>query len=487
MKFKLRDYQEKDVNKLRERFRAGDRAVLYQLPTGGGKTVVASHIIEGAAKRKNTVWFLVHRQELVRQSSATLHEIGVPHGIISPGHSPDPFASVQIASVQTLARRLGKYRAPDLIIQDECHHLRAKTFSSIIDYYSSARLLGLTATPIRLDGQGLGRHCGGHFDSMVNGLPLSELIQIGNLARPRIYSPPIGVDLSGLHKRYGDFVQSEAAAAMDKPVITGSAVEHYRKICSGAPAIVFCASVAHAEHVAEEFRAAGFQAASVDGSMHDNDRKGRIAALGNGGLHILTSCDLISEGTDIPIVSAAILLRPTASLSMIMQQIGRALRMFHGKQFAYILDHVGNIARHNLHGLGYPEWDIEWSLDGEVKKSKKKNAELELKVRQCPDCYGTHYYAPVCPYCGHVYEVNARTLEEVSGELQEIDDLTRDRLRQAEELRRKEFQKKEERMCRTLEDFQAIARARGYNEKWALIRWNMRKGRRSSGPRLPGV
>lgn len=474
MKYELRDYQRKDRDKLRQCFARGDRAVLYQLSTGGGKTVVFSAVTEGAAKRGKKVLILVHRQELLRQSSETLNEIGVEHGLIAPKYTPS-WSNVQVASVQTLVKRLHKVEAPDLIIADEAHHARAGSWSTIFNHFSKARILGVTATPIRLSGEGLGRESGGVFDSIVNGPPISELIRRGYLAPPRMFAPPVGVNFSKAHKRYGEFIQSEIAEEMDKPVITGCAVKHYQNICNGAPAIAFCASVAHAEHVAEQFRQAGFKAASVDGSMHDNDRKGRIAALGNGGLNVLTSCDIISEGTDIPVVAAAILLRPTASLSLCMQQIGRALRIHPGKSHAVILDHVGNVMRHNLGMLGLPEGDLEWSLDGEsTRKKGKTDEESDVKIKQCEQCYAVHPPSPTCPYCGYVYQVSARELQQVEGELKELD---RERLEQIEADRKRMFAKREEGKCKTLEDFQALAAQRGYNPGWAYHRYRARQQR----------
>jgi superfamily II DNA or RNA helicase len=505
MKIRPRDYQHDDIDKLRACYRNGDRAVVYQLPTGGGKTIVSSFIVHSTSTRKIITWFLVHRQELVRQSIRTFNELGIPHGVIATGFTPDPFADVQIGMVQTVANRLGKLRAPGFIVQDEAHHLRAKTFSSIVDYYPEAKILGLTATPCRLDGQGLGIQCGGHFDSMVNGPTLSALIDQGYLCRPKIFTPSLG-DLSGLHKRYGEFIQKETLAVLDKPKITGCAVEHYQKICHNVPAIVFCASVGHAENVAAQFHPAGYRAASIDGAMHDNDRKGRLTSLGNGGLHLLTSCDLISEGFDLPVVGAAILLRPTASLSMLLQQIGRALRPIyaHGydlrtpagrlaaiaasvKPHAYIIDHVGNINRHQLHGLGRPEWDIEWTLDGEVKR-KKGASDSGPPFKQCPQCYGVSAPSPSCPMCGFIYEVQARELEQVDGDLQEIDEMTLQRLKKIEDDRAKYARMREVSQLKTLEDFQKYGQDKGYKPNWAYINYNIRAKRRGSpAPTLPGV
>jgi superfamily II DNA or RNA helicase len=308
---------------------------------------------------------------------------------------------------------------------------------------------------------------------MVNGPKMSELIDRGFLARPRVFAPPVGADLTNLRRKYGEFIGSEVAEAMDKPVITGDAIEHYRKLAHNIPTIAFCASVRHAEHVAEQFNAAGYRAASVDGTMYDTDRKNRINALGTGGLHVLTSADLISEGVDLPIVGAAILLRPTASLGLYMQQVGRALRMYPGKSEAIILDHVGNTLRH-----GFVDDDREWTLDGEkVRPKKKDDDEPDVKIKQCDECYAVHEPAPRCPMCGHVYEVKVRQLEQTDGELVEMDSK---RMQQIEDDRKKMFARREEGKCSTLEEFQELAKQRGYAPGWAHHRYRARQQRQGA-------
>jgi|LGVF01.2.fsa_nt_gb superfamily II DNA or RNA helicase len=462
----LRDYQAMDVNRLRGAFRDGLKAPLYVLSTGGGKTVIFSYITQQAAARGNRVLILVHRQELLRQSSESLESLGVEHGLIAPGRSMtgDP---VQVASVQTLVRRLHKIVPPDLIIIDEAHHASAASWKKVIEAYPKAHLLGVTATPCRMDGKGLGTQAGGYFDTMIAGPSIRDLIDRGFLCPPKVYAPPTDFSTDGLHSRYGDFIKKEVAAAVDKPVITGSAVEHYRKICPGTPAIAFCASVAHAEHVAEEFRAAGFQAASVDGSMDDGRRKSLIRALGTGGLHVLASCDIISEGTDIPVVGAAILLRPTQSMGLFLQQVGRALRICPGKKHAIILDHVGNCLRH-----GMPDEVREWSLDGEDRKGASRGSQEVLeRVKQCEQCYAVHAPAPRCPQCGFEYEDAGCAPEEVAGELQEIDE------EQAELMKRQ--RRREVGRADTLEELQAIGRERGYKPGWARYIWESRQKRRA--------
>ena len=497
MKITPRDYQMRDIQSLRECFRPkesggrGDRAVLYQLSTGGGKTAVAAFVVEGAGKRRLRVLFLVHRAELTRQASRTFRDMGLEHGIIATGFTEDFFANVQVGMVQTVVRRLGKIPVPDLIIQDECHHLRAKTFSAIIDYYPKAKILGLSATPIRLDKQGLGVQCGGHFNSMISSIPLSELMAQGYLVRPIIYAPPLGAELSKDKGKAKDFNQTRDSEALDKPKIIGNAIEHYRTICDRAKAIIFCASVKQAEHTAQKFNEAGYRAASLDGSMHEVERGGKVAAITDGRIDALTSVDLVSEGFDLPSLKVAIMLRRSASLSMILQMIGRVLRPEYAPGFdlstvkgrlaaiaasdkpnAYIIDHVGNIALHELQGIGLPEFDIEWTLDGEVNR-KKKPGEAGPAYKQCNECYSVHPPAPICPRCGYVYQVKGRELEEVDGKLERVDPAEHARLQAIEDSRARFARMNEERSCRSYEDFKALGQKRGYSPSWPHVRYNI--------------
>lgn len=461
----LRDYQLEAVNNLRNSYAAGNRAPLFVLPTGGGKTVVFSYIASNASARGKRALILVHRIELIRQTSAALAKNGVWHGMINPKFTPDPLAPVQIASVQTLARRLNKLRLDyDLIVIDEAHHATAGTWRTIIEAMPKAWILGVTATPIRGDGNGLGVEAGGIFDDLVEGPQVSQLIAGGYLVKPVIYAPTEQLDLSGIRMRMGDYDAHELAERMDKPSITGNAVEHYRRLADGLPAVAFCVSVKHAQHVAEQFKAAGYRAAFVDGQAEDDERKRILNGLGNGSIQIVTSCDLISEGTDIPAIGVAILLRPTQSTGLYIQQVGRALRPCAGKDRAIILDHVGNVLRHGL-----PDDVREWSLDGlSRRKKKKKDDELPpLRILQCKQCYAVHEPAPVCPHCGYVYELKASAPREVEGELKELTE------QQAAMIRKQKRQ--EVGKAKSLEALQKIEQERGYKPGWAWHVWRERE------------
>lgn len=465
-KITLRSYQQEGVNDVRKAFSAGHRAVCYVLPTGGGKSVLLSFISKSADQKGHRVLLLVHRQELLMQLSDHLSKWDVNHGLIAPRFSPTG-DRVQIGSVQTVVRRLGKIPRPDLIIADETHHIVSGSWSKIIGYFQGSAFLGVTATPNRLDGKGLGKRSGGPFDIMVQGPNIQDLINAGHLCKPRVYGPVSEINLAGIKKSMGDFDKKQLSSAIDKPMIVGSSVEHYKKICPGVSTVVFCVSIAHAEHVAAEFRAAGFSSDVIHGGLDYATRKKMVKNLETGALQVMVSVDVVSEGFDCPVIECGILLRPTQSESLFLQQTGRILRTKEGKGAPVLLDHVGNCLRH-----GMPDEIREWSLDGEDRKRASRGSQDVIdRVKQCERCYAVHPPAPKCPHCGFVYEADARDIEQVDGELQEIDE------QQAEFLRRQ--RRSEVGRAKTLEDLQAIAKARGYKPGWARHIWKARQKRRA--------
>ncbi|MET3710387.1 superfamily II DNA or RNA helicase [Sphingomonas trueperi] len=435
----LRDYQQNLIEGIRERFRTMDRTVLVQLATGGGKTVTSAYMVKTSAARGKRCWWVVHRREIILQASKTFWGMEIPHSLVMGGGIADPDAMVQVGSVQTLARRLDKLPAPDLIIFDECHHMGASQYQAIYEAHPTARVVGLSATPWRLDGRGLGTW----FDSMVQGPSVADLMEQGALCDYRLYAPS-SADVSGIAMSGGDFKRDDLAKVMDKPSIVGDAVAHYQKLAPGKRAIAFAVSVEHSRHVAAQFQAAGIPAAHVDGSMDSGSRDAIVADFAAGAIQVLTNADLFGEGFDVPAVEAVILLRPTQSLSLHLQQIGRALRPAEGKPHAIILDHAGNAMRHGL-----PDDEREWTLDDRPKK--KRGAKAEVPVRQCPTCFRVHAPAPECPGCGYNYPTQSREIEQVDGELQVVD-LDAIRARKRDELK----------SARTLEQLVELGRQRKY-------------------------
>jgi DNA repair protein RadD len=390
----LRPYQVTDIARLRLEYGAGRRAVIYQLSTGGGKTVVFSSVVASAAAKGRRVGVFVHRRELIAQASAKLTWCGVLHGIMAAGLDRDHHETVLVLSIQSAVNReLPQF---DFIVIDECHHAVADTWLALLLSQTKAKLLGVSATPARLDGKGLGSHCGGIFDSMVCGPSMKWLISQGYLADTKVFVPARTIDVGGLRKVAGDFAAGDELAKRAS-IVTGDAVCEYTLHCkvndansevaamgcaaesSGAgrsdtergaykSALAFCVTVQHSADVAEQFRAAGFRAAHVHGGTPKDQRDDLIAAIGDGRLDVLTSCDLIGEGLDVPAVGCVILLRPTGSLTLCRQQIGRGMRPAPGKDALIVLDHANNCDRH-----GDPaEDDVVWSLDGAVRQPKAK-------------------------------------------------------------------------------------------------------------------
>ena len=406
----LRDYQESAIDGIRASFRKGNRRVLLVLPTGGGKTVCFSYIAAGVAQNQKRVLIIAHRRELLKQISNALKMVGVKHAVMTGGYIGIPTAPVVVASVFTLARRVHRFPAPDLIIGDEAHHFTPdSTWGKVANFFPSAKILGVTATPERLDGKGLGLM----FDDMVMGPTVAELTEQGFLSPADVYAPS-RPDLAAVRTRMGDYAMGELEGAMDKPSITGSAVVHYAKLAPGKRAIAFCVSVKHAKDVAEEFRKAGYQSHHIDGGMDDRERDGVLRQFEEGTIQVLTSCDLISEGFDLPAVEVAIMLRPTKSLSLYLQQAGRAIRIAPGKEKTVILDHAGNTAVH-----GFIDEHRDWKLTiGNVRE--KRDTEVAATVRNCPKCFAMHRPMPMCPKCGHVYKVGSRMVKQVDGELVQV-------------------------------------------------------------------
>jgi DNA repair protein RadD len=451
----LRSYQQRAIDDLRNAYRFGYRAPLLCLPTGGGKTCVFAAIAKQAADRGRRVLILVHRRELIKQASSKLQWIGVHHGLIAAGIEPSE-APVQVASVQTIARRLSRIDwQPDLIIIDEAHHATAGQWERTLQHWPSAYRLGVTATPCRLDGRGLRSA----FDHLVLGPSVAELIDAGFLSHSRIYAPPVVADLSGIRTRAGDYANDQVAAAMDRPTVTGDAIAHYQRLAAGQQAIAFCCNVAHAESVCAAFQAAGIAAQLLLGNTVDRDQV--VQQFGAGAIQVLVTVDVVSEGFDVPAASVAILLRPTKSLGLYLQQVGRVLRPALGKQAALILDHVGNVTRH-----GFPDDHRDWTLDEGIRRTAGTAAP---SVRTCPECYAAFKPQPQCPVCGaQCAPITNRKIRQLAGELQE---LKREAVQQRIAERRKQG------TARTLEQLLALANERGYSPGWAYRIYHARAKR----------
>jgi superfamily II DNA or RNA helicase len=444
----------------RQAYIDGFRAPLIVAPCGFGKTHVFAATALSAMKRGTNVLIVAHRAELIDQISDTLTTFGVDHGFICAGRSYC-IKPVMVGSIQTLHRRLQSNSLGfGLVIADEAHHYTAtNSFGSVLRAFPSARLLGVTATPVRLSGEALKDV----FDTMIVGPSCQELIDDGKLSPIRVWAPPT-VDTRGLHIRAGDFKLEESAALVNKPAITGNAISHYKRLADGLPFVVFCVNVEHAKQTAADFTASGIDTRVIYGSMPDTERKSIVEGFRRGDFPGLASVELISEGFDIGkgeggYIGCGICLRPTASLGWHLQSLGRCLRTHPKKSHAIIIDHVGNCQRHGL-----PSDEREWSLEG--KGPKRRGVKQEVRIRTCHKCFAAMgLEAKECSECGYVFEVKGRQVIEREGELVEFQ-------------RRKRIV--EEHYARTLQEFIALGIKRGYRYpiQWAKIRMQYRERRR---------
>lgn len=422
----LRDYQINLVDQARTKMRTM-RAVIIQMVTGGGKTPTVCAIIKRATDKGKKTLFLAHRTELLLQASDKLHAFNVPHGLIKAGRAGDINRAVQVASVQTLIRRIEYIPfTPDLIVVDECHLAESKTYKVILDKYRDAFVIGLSATPGRLDGKGLGKPKG-NFDSIVCGPPMTELISKGYLVPLRYFAAP-GPDLSGVATTGGDYNIGQLEAVVDKPAITGDVVAHWKRIAPYRKTLIFCVSIEHADHVTAQFRADGVSAFAVSGKTHESIRAKAMEDFTRGAIDVLVNIQICAEGIDIPAIGCIADLAPTQSLTRYLQRAGRGMRPYEGKTDCIYLDHASNVAR-----FGLPTEPREWNLEG--AESKKRTTECALSVRTCVKCFAaSSSRAKACIECGEIFPVKARVLDERDGDLVELtpEEIERKRERQAQ-------------------------------------------------------
>ena len=413
-KIELRSYQIKSIDNLRESYRSGNQRVLLQAPTGSGKTIVAAEIIRLAEEKGSRVLFLCHRRELIFQSSDKLERFGVRHGIIMAGVTPDRWHNVQVASIQTLwvrGMKLGRMAMPecDLLVIDECHQSLAKTWRKLIDYFDCPTL-GLTATPCRGDGAGLGHI----YEEMVHTASIEDLTDGGFLVQARYFAPCMP-DLEGVKIQMGDYVESQLAGRMDKVELVGDIIENWGRICPERQTIVFATGVKHSIHIRDRFEDAGVKVAHLDGSTPKDERDEVIRQFNEKEIQVITNCMILTHGWDCPPCSCCVLARPTKSLGLYLQMAGRALRPWPEKQNCLIIDHSGAVYEH-----GFLDEPIPWSL-GEGKISDARAREYKRKKPiTCENCKAVYSGQRVCPICGHEPVKKGRAFEVYDGLLGEI-------------------------------------------------------------------
>ncbi|WNA15552.1 hypothetical protein [Acinetobacter phage HFM1] len=494
---KLRDYQQDLVDRTQQAFRDGYKFPCVVLPCRGGKTAIMGEITKKAQERGTPVILIAHRKELIASVSLSLCRFGIEHQIVASSTAVseikmrhyksfgrvywDPKSIVIVASIQTLVNRLDTIRpTPKLLICDEFHHfIVGSNYDKAYQYFGKPFGIGLTATPCRLSGEGLGVGFGGYADIMLEGPTVQDLMDMGFVSKYELYASENVIDMSGVKKnREGEFNKKQSAEVMDKPHLVGNAVAMWLEYGRNLRTVVFCTSIVHAEHTMNEFIAAGVSADLIHGKLDSYARKKVIDDFADGVTKVLCSVETLGEGVDLASIAqkdvsieCAVNLAPTNSLSWFIQKMSRPLTK-NGDNVAVIIDHAGDV----MSRFGLLEAPREWSLDGEIKE-KKSNSEATVSIRTCPACFrimeSSH---KECVGCGFILPIQSREIKQVEGELVKID---KEALKYQLDIERKS-KRMEQGQCKTLQDFIALGRERGYKDGWARKMWAIRQSKQAS-------
>jgi superfamily II DNA or RNA helicase len=475
----LRDYQLKVIDGLRTAYQQY-HSVLAVLPTGAGKTIIAGHIVQQSILNKNNrTWFIVHRTELMEQTAEKFTLFQVNSGFISSETLSVTESSV-IAMVQTLKNKIEKIPyefLPDFIIVDEAHKIAANTYMNLIktirDRKPQVKLLGLTATPRRLDGKGLSDA----FQFLVPGPTVRELIDLGQLSKYRIIAPPNDLDLSKIKiTSFGEYNAKQLQAEIERANFFGDIITKYKEYLNNKQVIVFALNIAHSKQIAELFKMAGISAAHVDADTPKDERAQIIQDFKEGKYLVLTNVYLFAEGVDVPQLDGVIMARPTASETMYQQMAGRCLRLSEGKEIALLIDHVKNWEVH-----GMPCIDREWLLTYPKKKREKETTNKECPG---PECFSVvPISTKICPYCGHEFT------QDTSREIIKFDvdfcvyDPEGLVIRFKTKDERKQYINTELAKCYTQEDFVNLAIRVGNKVNWGRVQYAYRTQKRSGNSR----
>lgn len=415
---------------------------------GSGKTVIFAWIAEQVQNKGKTIWFVVHRQELLKQTYDTFKKFNIP------------LDTIVIEMVSAVANHPERYPEPDLIVFDEAHFSSAATWLKIINSHPNAYMCGLTATPCRLDGKPLGDI----YNDLIVGITANELIELGYLSDYKYYAPCVS-DIGSLKIRGKDYDAQSATELLSQRAVFSNVINSYKKYADGLQTICYCSSIKHSEDMASEFNRNGISAVHFDGNAPSKIRADIIQRFRDGDIKILCNVDLISVGFDCPDCWCCILLRPTLSTALYIQQACRALRPAENKQ-AIILDCVNNYQRHGL-----PTDDREWSLNSDYKPPRQTDSDGKFSVRVCEECYATFPSTDkICPVCGTEYKLARQEIKNIAEiQLKEIkrkQEERKDNYRNkcAESVKEKTIEE-----CKNLSEIMAWCKANGKKSGYGYI------------------
>ena len=462
----LRDYQAAGIKKMREHVKAGRKRIIFVAPTGSGKMYSIANIIKTS---RVPVLFLAHRIELIDHLAQELRDLGITNVGVMRGDDDrtNPSASVQIASIATLIRR--EKPPAGIVIIDECHRSASDSYvDHVFNVYRDAIILGFTATPTRLDSKPLGSI----YEALEVVATYQRLIKDGHIVSPLCFSTPLEPDLSKVHRVRGDYDEGELAEVMSDNALVGNVVDQWLKLAHRHPNIVtmpdgtkaangmvdgprrrtflFAVNIKHSRLMCDRFTEAGVKIAHLDGNTPEAERREALRALGNGDIEIISNCNILLEGTNVPSAKCVISARPTQSLVLYRQSTGRIMRPW-GDITPLLLDHAGNYERH-----GSPVEDIEWSLTTGPTRRKERIA----PTRICRACFA--YMAAsrvICPYCGA--ELPSKPKELPRETKQDLVERTPD----TEHQKRVFF-----------DSMAALARSRGFKPGFAGAKWKDKYG-----------
>jgi superfamily II DNA or RNA helicase len=457
----LRPYQASAIEQLDDAVAAGSRSPLLVQPTGSGKTVIATALIGRALERGQRALFLAPRRELVTQASRQLAAAGIGHGVLLAGADAEGglYSAVQVASVDTLLSRLVRrgrltLADPHLVITDEAHLSITELRAELLNRWPSALRVGLTATPTRKDGRALGVL----YDRLLEPVTVADLVRDGYLVPARYFSIS-EPDLARVRTVAGDYHQGQLEAAVNQPQLVGDVVAHWLKHAAVRRTVVFATSIAHSVALCEEFLRCGVATEHVDADTPQELRDATFERFRSGQTQVLTNCFLASYGFDLPELSCVVLARPTRSLMLYLQMIGRGLRTAAGKTDCLVLDHSGCVHRH-----GFAHDERIWTLEGSralVEHQKSERERHEDKQLTCPECAAVFAGARLCPECGYFFAPKGKEVVALDGELVEIG---------------QHLAPKDQDRLAFFSELLGIVRERGYQHGWAAHKFRERFG-----------